>query len=85
MDASVLRIPLAANVAARFEGLDDTRHRRRPHLLGGCELAERPGAAEDQHGQRRELRGRHAGRGILPANVPEGMDGRRVEAVGCVD
>jgi hypothetical protein len=65
----------------RLEGLDDARHRRRPYLLRGSQLAERPRAAEDEDGERRELRRRDTRRRILAADVPEGMNCGRVEAV----
>jgi len=74
-------VALAADETAGLKGLDDARHRRRPYLLRGSQLAERPRAAEDEDGERRELRRRDTRRRILAADVPEGMNCGRVEAV----
>ena len=82
---AVVRVAGAADEALRLEPLHDARHRRRPHLLGGREFAEAARAAEDEDRQGRELSRRDAGGRILAAYVPEGMDGRRVEAIGGVD
>ena len=85
MDAAVLPVADAPGQACRFEPLDDARHGRRADLLCSSKLAQGAGAAEDEHGQGRELRRWDARRRILPADVPERMDSRRVEAVRSLD
>jgi hypothetical protein len=85
VDAAVVRVALAAHETVGLERLHDPRHRRRPHLLGGRELTGRPRPAEDEHGQRRQLRRRDARRRILAADMAERVDGRRVEAVSRID
>lgn len=85
MDPSVGAIALAPHEPVVLERLHDPRHRRWAHLLGGGQLPERARTAEDEHRERGELRGWDAGDGVLPAHVPQCMDGGRVEAVGRVD
>jgi hypothetical protein len=81
-DAPVVRIGSPSDETVFLQCLDDARHRRRSHLLGGGQLAERARAAEDEHRQRRELGGRDARCRVFPPNVPERMDRGRVEAIG---
>jgi hypothetical protein len=81
MDAAVLPVTRAPGEACRLEPLDDARHRRRADLLRCRKLAESARAAEDEHGQSRELRRWDARRRILAADVPQGVDRRRVETV----
>ena len=76
MDTAVAGVARAADETVRFEPLHDARHRRRPHLLRGGELAECARPTEDEHRERGELRGRHTGRGVFAAHVPERMDRR---------
>jgi hypothetical protein len=85
MHAAVFLIAFAPDQPRRLQSLNDARHRRRPHLLGGRELAEGARAAEDKDGQGGELGRRDAGGRILAAYVPEGVDGRRVEAICSID
>jgi hypothetical protein len=85
VNATVIRVALAAYKPGLLQRLHDPRHRRRPHLFGCGELAQRPRAAEGEHRQRGELRGRHAGRRILAPDVPQRVDGSGVKAVGGVD
>jgi len=85
LHAAVPRIALTPDESLLFERLDDARHRRRPHLLGRRELAERARPAEDEHRESGELSRRHTGRRILPADVPQGMDRSGVEAVRRLD
>ena len=66
-----------------LQGDDELGDRRRPHLLGGGELAEGDGAvAEHDHGQRRQLRRGKARRVILAAQPAQQVDRRRVQPVG---
>ena len=85
VDPPVLRVALPAHEAIGLERLNDPRHRRRPHLFGRGELAEGPRPAEDEDGERGELRRRHSRRRILAPDVPKRMNRRRVEAVGSID
>jgi hypothetical protein len=85
MNTCIVHVAAATHETGGLEALHDPRHRRRADLLGGGKLPERTRAAEDEHGKRGELRRRDAGGRILAANVPEGMDRRRVKAVGGVD
>jgi hypothetical protein len=82
VNSAVAPVAHTAHEAVPLETLDDPRHRRRPHLLGRRQLAERTRAAEDEHRQSGELRRRNSGRRILPPHVPQGVDCRRVEAIG---
>jgi hypothetical protein len=84
MDAAVTPVADTPHQSVRLEALDDPRHRWRPHLFRGRQLAERAWAAEDEHGQSGQLRRGNPGRRILTTHVPQGVDSRRVEAVGCL-
>ena len=85
VNAPVVRVVLPPDETAGLERLHDARHRRGTDLLGGRELPERPRAAEDEHGERGQLRRWDTGRRVLPADVPQSVDGGRVKAVGGVD
>ena len=85
VNASVVGVLLPPDETARLERLHDAGHRGRAYLLGGGELTERPRPAEDEHGERGQLCWGNPGRRILTADVPQGVDGSRVEAVGRVD
>jgi hypothetical protein len=84
MNATVFRVALAAYERGGFECLNDPRHRGRPDLLCGCELAEGSRAAEDEHRQGGKLSGWNTGRRIFAADVSQRVDRRRVEAVGSI-
>jgi hypothetical protein len=81
----IVDVALTANESRRFQGLHDARYRRRANVLGSRELAERPRAAEDEHRESGQLRGRHTRGWILAADVPQRVDRGRVEAVRRVD
>ena len=81
-DAAVGRIRFPPDETVPLECLHDARHRRGTDVLGGGKLAERPRAPEDEHGQRREPSGTHAGRRILPPDVAQCMYRGRMETVG---
>ncbi len=83
--ATVVRVAHTAHEAGGLEALHDARHRRRPHLFGARKRAERARAAEDEHRERGQLRGRHAGLRIRAPHVPKRVNRSRVEAVGSVD
>jgi hypothetical protein len=82
VDTAVALVADTPHQAVCLEALDDPRHRRRPNLLGGRQLAKRARPPEHEHGQSRELRRRNPGRRILPPHVPQGVDRGRVEAIG---
>jgi hypothetical protein len=81
-DAAVARIRRAPREARLLEALHDLRHRGGADLLRSGELAQRLGTAEDEHRECRETCGAQATRGILASNVSEGVNRRRMEAVG---
>ena len=74
----------AEGEAEAFEFGDDARDRRRAHLFGVGELAEREGPAEDYDRESRELRRGESCAGVLPPYAPQQVDGRGMEAVGCL-
>jgi hypothetical protein len=85
VNTRILGVELPPDEATGLERLDDARHRRRTDLLGSGELPERPRSAEDENGERGQLRRRDPGRRVLPADMPQRVDGGRVKAVGGVD
>jgi hypothetical protein len=80
--SSVPRIALALHQANPLETCHDTRHRRRPHLLGAGELTERKRAAEDDNRESGKARRGDAAGVILLAQLPQEMNRRRMELVG---
>lgn len=60
---------------------DEAAHRRRPHLLGGRELAETPRTAH-QHRECGKLRWRYAGERVGPARATQEVDRRGMEPIG---
>jgi hypothetical protein len=85
VDTPVEAVALASDKLRILEGLHDSRHCRRPYLLGRRELTKRAGAAEHKHRQRRELGRRGSGRRIFAPDAPEHVDRGRMEAVGSLD
>ena len=76
---------LALDEPLLFELDDQLRDGRGPHLLGARELAQGERAAEDDDGERGELRGGEAGGIVLAAEAAEEVDGGGMEAIGEVD
>lgn len=65
-----------------FEFLREPSDRWGADLFGGGERAEGAGSAEDEHRKGGEARRAYAGRGILPAEQPEKVQGAAVERLG---
>ena len=80
--AGVVGVGGDGDEAAAGESGDDAAHGGRLDLFGGGEFFECFGAAENEDGKRRELRGADAGGGILLADAAKQMDGGGVQAVG---
>ena len=85
LHAPVSNVALAPDETLLLERLDDARHRRRPYLLRRGQLPERARPAEDEHGQRRQLRRWNTGRGILAADMTQRVNRGGVEAVRGLD
>jgi hypothetical protein len=60
---------------------DEAAHRRRPHLLGGRELAESPRTAH-QHRECGQLRRRYAGERVGPACATQEVNRRGMQPIG---
>jgi hypothetical protein len=80
--AAVVSVARAARKPRCLEALHDPRHRGRSHLFRRGELTEGTRPAEDEHRERRQLRRRDARGRIFAPNVPQRVDGGRMEAVG---
>jgi len=82
-DAAVLSIRISAREAVLLEPAHDPGHRRRAHLLGRGQLAERLRAAEDEDGEGGEPRGGQPARGILAPRMAKRVDRGGMEPIGC--
>lgn len=80
--APVLLVGVAARQVLGFQGVNDSAHGGRTHLLGERQFIERERAAKHEDGKGRELRRPDAGRDVLTANQTKKVDSGRVQAVG---